>query len=156
MSDEYLERGLLPNVSYEITKDKVEVSSPNTAFVKIYRVTPISIKELTDSYTKLKKLSVPKFFKRLPEVTDFIGRHWSAYLKEIELVNLIFENIVVVYREIEKRGIRQGSLDDKVLLLGESLVHKHRNLTGYGTSIGSVTAYRGMVCLGHEEKGIRV
>jgi hypothetical protein len=136
LDKEYLERELL-DTNFEITKDKITVSSPSTSYCNITRVkNEFTNKELLNLYSSVVKLA------KLNKVTvsrkngykKFITENFEKYENNIVYYNNMFDNLIVQFREIKNRGLHMGTSDDFILDKATDLKNEYIKMY-YGSSV---------------------
>lgn len=117
--EEYLKRPLVEDVVYEISENKIRISSPHTIFIEIIKPDIISLTEMEQMFRKLKKavkekknVTVKGVTKFLPTVRDL----YTEYLQAIETISKNFTEAFQLSQQIKIDGIHIGCLDDEVML----------------------------------------
>lgn len=139
----YLELDITKNTVYEISVNWVNVARLNTLYVKSTCLEVYDKVTIIKSYDNFVQIAKKKHISidRVTPVNDFLSLYWEQYIEDTCTANLIFDSIVIVFKEIEKRGLRKGYIGDTYLQQGYNLVSKYTNLKGYGNAIAAVDGY---------------
>lgn len=117
--EEYLKRPLVEDVVYEISENKIRISSPHTIFIEIIKPDIISLTEMEQMFRKLKKAVKEKKNVTMKGVTKFlptVRELYKEYLQAIETIRKNFTEAYQLSQQIKVDGIHIGCLDDEVML----------------------------------------
>ena len=116
---EYLSRLLLEDVQYEISDTRVKIHRPDTCFAEAYLGTHFDRQALLDSYGKVMRTAKAHSI-RISYSTHIKRRlkdQWEEYEASVEDRARLFRWFSAQARVVELRGLHQGCVDDKELLL---------------------------------------
>lgn len=118
----YLQRPILNDVVYTISKDMVCIHSNSTSYVNVTRYIPKKQKDLLNQYSAIYSLckekkaagyhvqiSYKRGFKR------FLQENWENYEKACRQMNNLYEQLTQQALKVQKRGIHMGTMDDAEL-----------------------------------------
>lgn len=115
---EYLQRPIIEDVEYIITDNKIKIASPHTLYCNVERIERIiPLKELLELYQRIIKKAKEKKFSisYKARIKNTILANYDRYIKEIQESNLLFDKMIEIAKQVEKRKIHYGSVDDEVL-----------------------------------------
>lgn len=135
---EYLSRPLVHGVVYEISDESINISCSHTVWVQAQRAKYIRKEDVEQLYSNVystaKEMGIT--IGRSRHYKKFINTRWQEYREQFDKYNKVFSELVVVCKEVQKRGIHTGYSDDWVV----SKAFKIRNIymeMYYRTSICS-------------------
>jgi uncharacterized membrane-anchored protein YhcB (DUF1043 family) len=125
---EYLQKELVPNVQYLINDDIVKVNSDNTNYCYINRpkefIHGFDIMRLYKDVIKLAKqknisISYKNKYKKI------IEENYEQYTISYNQIQTLFKQIAEDFKEVQKRGIHYGTMDDYALSEAEDKRNKY-------------------------------
>jgi hypothetical protein len=133
---EYLSRDLLNNVSYTIEDNKIDIACSHTCFIRTKRHKTINKTELLNLYKHVSSTAKAKHVKvsRKNAYKKFITDNWNNYISELDRYNTIFDEMIILYKQVQERGLHCGYSDDCVYNQASELWRKYQH-SFYRTSI---------------------
>lgn len=114
---EYLNRKIIPDVTYIITDANLNISSPNTSWVRAKREALLNKELMLDKYTLVYGLA-KKYKMRIGRKNGykkFITDNWERYINEYNYYSRVFDWLITYCNKIMQRGIHYGCSDDQIL-----------------------------------------
>lgn len=142
MDQEYLQHDLIPNITYNINDDTIRVSSPDTCYCSINRPkTEIFAIDFDYVYKqiikKAKQKGISISYKN--KYKQAFYDNFDMYHTEFFRTQQLFKKIANGYKEIEKRGLHYGTMNDQVLHSVEKLQHEYTACFWRTTALSKIT-----------------
>lgn len=116
--NEYLKRPLIEGVSFEISNNRIKISSPNTIFVEVDRKEKVLLSDVEKAFRELKTIAKITGKVKLKGVTKFlpaVKALYPLYCKAIETIDTAFSELTELCRKLQYDGIHVGCSDDELL-----------------------------------------
>ena len=114
---EYLEKPLVPGLSFELSKYRIRIVSDSTIFVSVNKIDRLIQEDVLALYKSILGMCKQYGIKILYK--NSFKKHllvlWGDYTREVDEYNAMFEELRKKAEKVEKRGIHYGCSDDIVL-----------------------------------------
>jgi len=142
LDKEYLSRKTI-EVNFSINNNYIKIDNNHTTYCDITRIQNLICKnEILKLYKAVYQLAKQKNVKigRKNGYKKFIVENWNSYLQLINYYNRLFDEIIKDFKEVEKRKLHSGTIDDQVLNAAQHKSNKYKEVF-YNNSI-----YSQMIC----------
>ncbi len=114
---EYLSCPLLENVTYSITDTEIKITGSSTQFIHVRRFVPLDVNAILNQYVEVRQTVKQRKAKisYCLHLRKRILENQDQYMKDCQEARWLFGLMTATAREIQKRGLHYGTVNDTVL-----------------------------------------
>jgi hypothetical protein len=129
--EEYLKGELIQEINYNITNNKIKITSSHTCYCNIEKINKLNKKYLLDLYKNVSHLAKSQniSISRKNGYKKYINDNWNTYQEKIDYCNNIFNDAKKAFEEVKKRGLHIPTCNDIVYENASTIRNKYIKYT---------------------------